>query len=224
MERPRSKADHDEDSGPRSSQEGPATSPWTRHRSRQAHRIGANRLGNVLNPVSPQRAVIEIELVPDLIINGLRYADGARLGERLEAGGDINAVAKDVVTVDDHIAEVDANPQLETALGRDRVVDGARGALHFHGAFQRIDDARKIRQQAVTGRADDPSAVRSDQRVDGAAQFTQGLVGTRLVFAHQPAETGYIRVQNCGELPLPRSSYFRRTRRVIEQGSHRGCV
>src|SRR6516164_5351230 len=100
----------------------------------------------------------------------------------------------------------------------------ARGPLHFDGAVQRIDDARKIRQQAVTGRADDPSAVRSDQRVDGAAQFTQGLVGTRLVFAHQPAETGYIRVQNCGELPLPRSSFFRRTRRVIEQGSHRGCV
>src|SRR6516164_7993708 len=104
MERPRSKADHDEDKGPCSSQEGPATSPWTRHRSRQAHRIGANRLGNVLDPVSPQRAVIEIELVPDLIVYGLRNADGAGLGERLEAGGDIDAIAKNVVAVDDDIA------------------------------------------------------------------------------------------------------------------------
>ena len=46
-------------------------------------------------------------------------------------------------------------------------------------------------------------------------------MSTRLVFAHQPAETGYISVQNSGELPLARSSFSRKTKRVIEQGAHR---
>jgi len=50
------------------------------------------------------------------------------------------------------------------------------------------------------------------------------LMSTRLVFAHQPAKTGYIGVQNGGELPLPRRSFSRRARRVIEQGAHPGCV
>jgi hypothetical protein len=38
--------------------------------------------------------------------------------------------------------------------------------------FSAYDDARKICQQAVARRADDPSAMRRDQRVDSAAQFT----------------------------------------------------
>ena len=121
--------------------------------------------------MAAERAVIKIELVPDLVVNRLRNADGAGLGERLEPGGDVDPVAEDVVAVDDDVAEIDADPQLETALGRDRIVDRARGPLHLDGAVQRVDDTRKIRQQAVAGRADDPPAMRRDQRVDGAAEF-----------------------------------------------------
>ena len=48
-----------------------------------------------------------------------------------------------------------------------------RRPLHFDGAVQRIDDARKIRQQAVAGGADDAAALRgdeTDQRRGGAAR------------------------------------------------------
>ena len=134
-----------------------------------AYRIGADRLGDILDAMAAERAVIEIELVSDVVVNGLRDADRAGLRERLEPGGDVDPVAKDVVAVDDHVAEIDANPQFQTALGRDRVVDRTRGPLHFDGAVQRVDDARKIRQQAVACGADDPSAMRRDQRVDSAA-------------------------------------------------------
>jgi hypothetical protein len=111
------------------------------------------------------------------------------LGKRLEPGGDVDAVAEDVVAVDDYIAEIDAYPQLEPALGRDRIVDPTRGALHLDGAVQRIDDTRKIRQQAVAGRADDPPAVRHDQRVDRAAELPQRSMRAGLILTHQPAET-----------------------------------
>ena len=72
--------------------------------------------------MAAKRPVIEIELVPDMLVNGLRDADCAGLGERLEPGGDVDAVAEDVVAVDDHVAEIDADAQFETALGRERVV------------------------------------------------------------------------------------------------------
>ena len=96
--------------------------------------------------------------------------------------------------------------------------------LHLDGAVQRIDDARKIRQHAVARRADDPPAMRRDQRVDGAAQLAERLMRACLILAHQPAETDHIRMQDGGEFPLPGGRFPRRIGRVIEQGAHRGCV
>ena len=111
-----------------------------------------------------------------------------------------------------------------------RVVDGARGPLHLDGAIQRVDDARKIRQQAVAGRTDDPSAVRRDQRVDGAAELAQRLMRAGLILSHQPAETDHIRVQDGGEFPLPRAGFEDFGHRPsddepnIGASAHRQCV
>jgi len=76
-------------------------------------------------------------------------------------------------------------------------------------------------EAAITGRTDDPSAVRSNQRVDGAAQLAEGSMRASLILAHKPAETGHIGMQDGGKLPFLRRSFSRKTRRVIEQGAHR---
>jgi hypothetical protein len=44
-----------------------------------------------------------------------------------------------------------------------------------------------------------------DQRVDSAAELTQRSMSACLILAHQAAETHHIRMQNGGELPLPRA-------------------
>ena len=154
--------------------------------------------------MSAERAVIEIELVPDVLVDGVRNANSARLRQSLEPGGDIDPVTENIVAVDDHVPEIDADPQLEPALRRDRIVDRTHGTLHLDGAVQRIDDARKICQQAVARGANDPSAMRRDQWVDSAAQLTEGTMGASLVLPHQTAETNYIRVQNGSKLALPK--------------------
>ena len=53
----------------------------------------------------------------DLIVDCLRDAHRAGFGQRLEPGGDIDAITEDIVTVDDYIAEMDADPEFEPALG-----------------------------------------------------------------------------------------------------------
>jgi hypothetical protein len=174
--------------------------------------------------MAAERPEIEIELVFDLVVDRLRDADGAGLRERLEPGGDVDAIAKDVVAVDDDVAEIDTNAQFEPALGRERVVDRSRGPLHLDSAVQRVDDARKIRQQAVSCGTDDPPATRRNQRVDSAAQLAERSMRAGLIFAHQPAETDHIGMQNGGELPFPRRRVPRRTRRVINQSAHRAYV
>ncbi len=72
--------------------------------------------------MSAERAVIEIELVPDVLVDGVRNADSAGLRQCLEPGGDVDPVTENIVAVDDHVAEIDADPQLEPALaaGSDR--------------------------------------------------------------------------------------------------------
>jgi hypothetical protein len=177
-----------------------------------------------------ERAVIEIELVPDLIVDGLRDADCTGLGQRFEPGGDVNAVTEDIAAVDDYVAEIDADAHLQPAFERHRVVDGVRRPLHLDGAAQRVDDTCKIRQQAVSGGADDSPPMRCDQRVDGAAQLPERSMRAGLVLAHQPAEPDHIRMQNGGELPLlevgfegfghPPSS----EQANIGVGLHRQCV
>ncbi len=42
-----------------------------RLRSRYAHGVSANRLGDVLDAMAAERAVIEIELVSDVVVNRL---------------------------------------------------------------------------------------------------------------------------------------------------------
>ena len=160
----------------------------------------------------------------NLVINGLRDADGTGLGQRFKPGGDVDPIAENVVAVDDHVAKVYADPQFETTLGRDRVVDGARRTLHLDGATQRVDDAREVRQQAVAGGADDPSAMRRDQRVDGGADLAERAMRAGLVLAHQPAEADHVHMQNGGKFSLAGGRFPRRIRRVIEHGAHRGCV
>jgi len=77
--------------------------------------------------------------------------------------------------------------------------------LHFHRAGQRIDDAREIRQQSVSGGRDEAAAVRRNQRVDRAAQPGQRFIGGGFILAHQPAEPGDIGAQNRRELALMRN-------------------
>ena len=171
--------------------------PWPpspRSGGRHAHCVGPHRLSDVLDALAATRAVFEVELVPDLIVDGLRNAHCAGFGQRFEPGGDVDAVSEDIVAVDDHVAKIDADPQFETPFRRKRIVERARGLLHLDSAAERVDDAGKIRQQAVARRADDTPAMCGDQRIDGVSQFAECPVRASLVHAHQPAEADDIRV------------------------------
>ena len=50
---------------------------------------------------------------------------GSDPGLAFDTRGNVDAITEDVVAVDDHVAEIDTDPELETAVRRDGVVDGA---------------------------------------------------------------------------------------------------
>ena len=46
-----------------------------------------------------------------MVIGGTRDDDAVRFAEALQPGGDIDAIAVDVVAIDDDVAEIDADPE-----------------------------------------------------------------------------------------------------------------
>jgi len=101
----------------------------------------------------------DIEAAVAILLHARRYRDATWLGDTLEAGRDVDAVAQDIVTVDHDVADMDADAKLKPALLRHLRVAGHHPALDVHGAAHRIDDAREFRQQAVARGLHDASAM-----------------------------------------------------------------
>ena len=53
---------------------------------------------------------------------GRRYADSARFGRGFEAGRDVDTVARDVVALDDDVAEVDSHAKRDAMIGREVLI------------------------------------------------------------------------------------------------------
>ena len=71
----------------------------------------------------------EVELVADMVAHRAGHGDAAGPGDAFEPRGDIDPVAKDVVVLDDHVAKVDADAELDPAVLRHVGVAGSHLAL-----------------------------------------------------------------------------------------------
>ena len=129
----------------------------------------------------------------DLIIDVARDADAARLGEALQARGDVDAVAEDVAVFEDDVADVDADAVADAPIfGLGRLALG-HAVLDRDRAFDRIDRAAELDQGAVAGELDHTAVVLGDQ---GFGEFDPvGLdprERTGLVGADQPAVADHV--------------------------------
>ena len=133
--------------------------PGQRLASRPDDLKRAQRARHVLQPLAAAIDERNRQLGADLVAHRGRNVDAARLGERLQPGGDIDAVAQQIVALDDDIAEVDTDAEAQPlALGALRVLRRDR-PLDREGAFDRIDGAREIGEDAVPGGCEDAAAI-----------------------------------------------------------------
>ena len=75
-----------------------------------------NGVGDVLDAALAAVGEKELRQGVDLIVHAPADADRARRRQRLEPGRDIDTVAVDVAVIDQHVAIVDADPELDTVL------------------------------------------------------------------------------------------------------------
>ena len=127
---------------------------------------------------------------------------GAGLGQRLEAGGDVDAVAEDVAFVDDDVADVDADAKHDPAVVGDIGIALDHAALNVDSAAHGIDRAGEFDQDPIAGRLDDAALMFGDLGVDELAPASlERRERALLVSAHQPAVADDIGRKDSGEPP-----------------------
>ncbi len=127
----------------------------------------------------------EIQFRADCFVNQSRNHHGAGFREALQSGRDIHPVAVDIVVLDDHVAEIDADTKPNPpALGNIRVAL-RHSVLKRDGASHRVDDAGEFRDQAIARGLDDAALMLGDAGVD-QLDTMRGERGERtlLVLAH----------------------------------------
>src|SRR5207248_6443551 len=112
----------------------------------------------------------DVELAAHQPLRVVGEADAAGLGKRFDARRHVHAVAENIAGIQDDVAEVDADAELDAALRRQAFVALGHAALDVKRAAQRVDHAAELRQQAVAGVLDDASAVPGDAGIDDDAQ------------------------------------------------------
>ncbi len=112
---------------------------------------------------------------------------------RLQPRGDVDAVAVDVVPIDDHVAEIDPDAECDALVLGDFGIAVDHRPLNLDGAAHRVDHARKFHQHAVAGGLDDPAVMLLDFRIDElAAMRLEPVEGAFLVRSHQPRVARHI--------------------------------
>ena len=108
----------------------------------------------------------KVEPIADVVAHRAGDGDAAGRGDAFQPRRHIHAVAENVVALDDDVADIDADAELNAAAFRNISVALAHLALDFGGAGNRIHHARELDQHAVAGQLDDaaPDARRSWRR------------------------------------------------------------
>jgi hypothetical protein len=115
----------------------------------------------------------EVEAARRILLDAGRDADAARLGQAFEPRRHVHTVSEDVAILDDDVANVDADAELDATVQRQRGVAFGHCRLHHGCTTQRVDDAGEFDQHSVAGRLDDAASMARDLRIDhlGAQQL-----------------------------------------------------
>lgn len=110
------------------------------------------------------QAIGEVLLVR--VTNSARNADAANVSQGLQAGGDVDAIAEYIPVLDHHVAQIDADPELDPPIPWHDRLAGNHGEQELGGTANGLDRTGELDEQAVSHAFDDPTAVPGNGRVN----------------------------------------------------------
>ena len=144
-----------------------------------------------------QRPAVQSQLAFDLVVDLAGNADAAGLGDPFQPCCNVDAVAKNIVVVEDDVTDMNADAKFDPEVVRHVAILHGHTALDFRRALHRLYHAWELGQQAVAGGLDDAAAVPGDGGIDQrSSDRLQPDVRALLVAAHQTAVAGNIRRQH----------------------------
>jgi hypothetical protein len=99
------------------------------------------------------------QLVVYVITNDLAHADLSGFGEPFDTYRNIDAIAENVVIIDDDVTDIDTDPKLDLVFRRHAGIALRHASLDVNGTIHGVHHAGKLQQKAVTGSLDDSAAV-----------------------------------------------------------------
>jgi hypothetical protein len=124
---------------------------------------GGGGLGDVFEALFAQVLEVDLYLASCLAIDVAREADSAWLGLTLEARGDVDPVAVDIVALDYHVSQVDADAEFEPLVFVSCGLSLGHAALPGHRTGESIHHAGELDQQAVADELDHAAVMLSDE-------------------------------------------------------------
>jgi hypothetical protein len=99
----------------------------------------------------------------------------------------------DVVLLDDHVSEIDADPKVDPLIIRDESVPFGHTSLELDRASDGFDHTRELHQQTITRRFDDAALVFGYLGIDEFASLaSEPRESAGLVLFHKAAISGDI--------------------------------
>ncbi len=166
-------------------------------------RINPDRLGDVLELGRAEIRDRPIEPAFHLPIGLFGEANRARLANPFEPRGDIDAIAHQIaVGLLDHVAEMDADAELDAAIFRHSGAAFGHAGLHLDRAAHGVDHAAKFDQEPIAGALDDTPAMGGYCWIDEiTAQPPEPRQGALLVGAGEPAVADDVGDQDRSNFP-----------------------
>jgi len=119
-----------------------------------------DRARNILEPSIPKRLIGTTNFTLHFLMESARDVHAPWLGQSLEAGGNVDALSIDVLTLDDHVSQVHAYPKLDPLRERRLVVVPGDVPLRENGGADGLDRTFEHRQKAVASRLHQTAAMR----------------------------------------------------------------
>ena len=121
----------------------------------------------------------EREFVAHRVPHGAGDANAPWRSHRFQSRRDVHAVAVDIITVTDDIADVDAYAEFYPLVERHRLIPFGHASLHVHGAPHRVDGTGEFHQHPVARGLDQAPTVADESRIRHILEVgLQGVEGT----------------------------------------------
>ncbi|CAN5303420.1 hypothetical protein BH18GEM1_BH18GEM1_14270 [soil metagenome] len=162
--------------------------------------INSSEIPSLKNSFSGSIVGLDLDPAFGKVPSGPGDADAPGFGDAFQSRRDVDAIAEDVVVLDDHVPKVDAGVEKELSLLRKVGIAPRHGLQDLDGTAKGVDHAREFDQQAVTGCLHEAAAVGLDLRVDqlGTVRLQAGQ-RSLLVDAHKAAVPDNIGGGDCRE-------------------------